>query len=226
MLLTIKNLHKEFRRGKEVVHVLNDLGIEVPKGDFLALMGPSGSGKSTLLNMIGGIDRPTSGSITFDGVPVDDLSERGLSQWRADHVGFVFQMFNLMPVLNAWRNVELPLLLTKLNGKERKQRALAALDLVGLSDRATHKPGELSGGQEQRVGIARAIVTDPELLLCDEPTGDLDRKSGDEILELLTALNEQQGKTIIMVTHDIRAAEQAKRILYMEDGRISSQRNI
>ncbi|MBT8141687.1 MAG: ABC transporter ATP-binding protein, partial [Gammaproteobacteria bacterium] len=159
-------------------------------------------------------------------VPVDDLSERGLSQWRADHVGFVFQMFNLMPVLNAWRNVELPLLLTKLNGKERKQRALAALDLVGLSDRATHKPGELSGGQEQRVGIARAIVTDPELLLCDEPTGDLDRKSGDEILELLTALNEQQGKTIIMVTHDIRAAEQAKRILYMEDGRISSQRNI
>jgi len=226
MLLEIKNLNKDFKRGKETVHVLNDLSIEVPKGDFLALMGPSGSGKSTLLNMIGGIDRPSSGSITFDGIPVDDLSEKGLSQWRADHIGFVFQMFNLMPVLNAWRNVELPLLLTKLGGKDRKSRAMAALDLVGLSDRASHKPGELSGGQEQRVGIARAIVTDPELLLCDEPTGDLDRKSGDEILELLQALNQQQNKTIIMVTHDLRAAEKAKRILYMEDGKISTTRNI
>jgi len=157
---------------------------------------------------------------------VHDLSEKGLSQWRADHVGFVFQMFNLMPVLNAWRNVELPLLLTKLGSKDRKQRAMAALDLVGLSDRSTHKPGELSGGQEQRVGIARAIVTDPDLLLCDEPTGDLDRKSGDEILDLLQALNEQQGKTIIMVTHDLRAAERAKKILYMEDGKISTTRNI
>ena len=191
MLLQINNLHKDFKRGKETVHVLNDLSIEVEKGDFLALMGPSGSGKSTLLNMIGGIDRPTSGSLVIDEVPVHDLSEKGLSQWRADHVGFVFQMFNLMPVLNAWRNVELPLLLTKLGAKDRKNRALAALDLVGLSDRATHKPGELSGGQEQRVGIARAIVTDPDLLLCDEPTGDLDRKSGDEILNLLQALNEQ-----------------------------------
>lgn len=226
MLLKINNLNKDFKRGKEVVHVLSDLSIEVPKGDFLALMGPSGSGKSTLLNMIGGIDRPSSGSIVFDDVPVDDLSDKGLSQWRADHVGFVFQMFNLMPVLTAWRNVELPLLLTKLRGKERKQRALAALDLVGLTDRANHKPGELSGGQEQRVGIARAIVTDPELLLCDEPTGDLDRRSGDEILDLLQALNEQQGKTIIMVTHDLRAAERAKRILYMEDGKISATRNI
>lgn len=226
MLLKINNLNKDFKRGKEVVHVLSDLSIEVPKGDFLALMGPSGSGKSTLLNMIGGIDRPSSGSIVFDDVPVDDLSDKGLSQWRADHVGFVFQMFNLMPVLTAWRNVELPLLLTKLRSKERKQRALAALDLVGLTDRANHKPGELSGGQEQRVGIARAIVTDPELLLCDEPTGDLDRRSGDEILDLLQALNEQQGKTIIMVTHDLRAAERAKRILYMEDGKISATRNI
>jgi putative ABC transport system ATP-binding protein len=226
MLLKINNLNKDFKRGKEVVHVLNDLSIDVPKGDFLALMGPSGSGKSTLLNMIGGIDRPSSGSIIFDDVPLDDLSDKGLSQWRADHVGFVFQMFNLMPVLNAWRNVELPLLLTKLRGKERKQRALAALDLVGLTDRISHKPGELSGGEEQRVGIARAIVTDPELLLCDEPTGDLDRRSGDEILDLLQALNEQQGKTIIMVTHDLRAAERAKRILYMEDGKISATRNI
>ncbi len=226
MLLSIKNLTKDYKRGKEVVHVLNDLSIDVPKGDFLALMGPSGSGKSTLLNMIGGIDRPSAGEIHFDGVPVHDLSERGLSQWRADHVGFVFQMFNLMPVLNAWRNVELPLLLTKLGGRQRKERAMAALDLVGLGDRASHRPGELSGGQEQRVGIARAIVTDPELLLCDEPTGDLDRKSGDEILELLQALNEQQGKTIVMVTHDLRAAEKAKRILYMEDGQLTDQRNI
>ncbi len=226
MLLQINNLHKDFKRGKETVHVLNDLSLDVEKGDFLALMGPSGSGKSTLLNMIGGIDRPSSGSLIFDEVPVHDLSEKGLSQWRADHVGFVFQMFNLMPVLNAWRNVELPLLLTKLGSKDRKTRSLAALDLVGLSDRATHKPGELSGGQEQRVGIARAIVTDPDLLLCDEPTGDLDRKSGDEILDLLQALNEQQGKTIIMVTHDLRAAERAKKVLYMEDGKISTTRNI
>ena len=226
MLLQINNLHKDFKRGKEMVHVLNDLSIEVEKGDFLALMGPSGSGKSTLLNMIGGIDRPTSGSLVFDEVPIHDLSEKGLSQWRADHVGFVFQMFNLMPVLNAWRNVELPLLLTKLGAKDRKKHAHAALDLVGLSHRATHKPGELSGGEEQRVGIARAIVTDPDLLLCDEPTGDLDRKSGGEILDLLQALNEQQGKTIIMVTHDLRAAEHAKRILYMEDGKISRTRNI
>lgn len=226
MLLQINNLHKDFKRGKEVVHVLNDLSVDVEKGDFLALMGPSGSGKSTLLNMIGGIDRPSSGSLVFDDVPVHDLSEKGLSQWRADHVGFVFQMFNLMPVLNAWRNVELPLLLTKLSSKDRKKHALAALDLVGLSDRVAHKPGEMSGGEEQRVGIARAIVTDPDLLLCDEPTGDLDRKSGDEILDLLQALNEQQGKTIIMVTHDLRAAERAKKILYMEDGKISTTRNI
>ena len=226
MLLQINNLHKDFKRGKETVHVLNDLSVDVEKGDFLALMGPSGSGKSTLLNMIGGIDRPSSGSLVFDEVPVHDLSEKGLSQWRADHVGFVFQMFNLMPVLNAWRNVELPLLLTKLSSKDRKKHALAALDLVGLSDRVAHKPGEMSGGEEQRVGIARAIVTDPDLLLCDEPTGDLDRKSGDEILDLLQALNEQQGKTIIMVTHDLRAAERAKKILYMEDGKISTTRNI
>jgi putative ABC transport system ATP-binding protein len=206
-----------------VVQVLQRLNLEIEQGDFLALMGPSGSGKSTLLNLIGGLDRATSGSIEVAGRDISSLSEAALGRWRADNVGFVFQMYNLLPVLSAQRNVELPLLLTKLSASERKQRALAALQLVGLSDRAKHKPRELSGGQEQRVGIARAIVSDPTLLLCDEPTGDLDRKAGDEVLDLLQALNQHQGKTIIMVTHDPRAAERAKRTLHLDKGQLVSE---
>lgn len=222
-LVRIRDLTKNFQRGSELVQVLQRLDLEIPQGDFLALMGPSGSGKSTLLNLIGGLDRPTSGSIEIAGQDISGLSEAALGRWRADNVGFVFQMYNLLPVLSAQRNVELPLLLTKLSASERRQRSAAALQLVGLSDRAHHKPRELSGGQEQRVGIARAIVSDPTLLLCDEPTGDLDRKAGDEILDLLQALNRQQGKTIIMVTHDPRAAERAKRVLHLEKGQLVTE---
>jgi putative ABC transport system ATP-binding protein len=218
-LVRIRDLFKEFRRGPEVVHVLEGLSLDIPAGDFLALMGPSGSGKSTLLNLLGGLDRPTSGLLEVQGLDLGRLSEGALTQWRADHVGFIFQMYNLLPVLSAERNVELPLLLTALPATERMRRARAALTLVGLTDRARHRPGQLSGGQEQRVGIARAIVTDPALLLCDEPTGDLDRRSGDEILDLLQALNER-GKTIVMVTHDPRAAERARRTLQLEKGRL------
>ncbi|MBL8266468.1 ABC transporter ATP-binding protein, partial [Steroidobacter sp.] len=199
-LVRLRGVAKDYKRGAETVHVLHSLDLDIPKGDFLALMGPSGSGKSTLLNLIGGIDRPSAGSIEIDGRRTDSMTDGALGRWRASHVGFVFQMYNLLPVLSAERNVELPLLLTSLSAAERRKRANAALSLVGLSERAHHKPRELSGGQEQRVGIARAIVSDPTLLLCDEPTGDLDRKSGDEILDLLQALNQQQGKTIIMVT--------------------------
>jgi putative ABC transport system ATP-binding protein len=188
-------------------------------------MGPSGSGKSTLLNMIGGLDRPTSGSVNVEGQRIDQMSERQLAHWRSQHVGFVFQMYNLLPVLSAERNVELPLLLARMSARERRERARTALALVGLSDRVKHKPGELSGGQEQRVGIARAIVTDPTLLLCDEPTGDLDRKSGDEVLELLEALNREHGKTIIMVTHDPHAAERAKRTLHLDKGMLESRQH-
>jgi len=216
-IVAIRDLVKEYRRGAEVVRVLDGLSLEIATGDFVALMGPSGSGKSTLLNLIGGIDRPTSGILEVDRLRVDTLSDGALARWRADHVGFVFQMYNLLPVLTAERNVELPLLLKDLSRDQRARRVAAALKLVGLSDRAKHRPRELSGGQEQRVGIARAIVTDPTLLLCDEPTGDLDRKSGDEILDLLQALN-AQGKTIVMVTHDPRAAERAKRTLHLEKG--------
>lgn len=219
-LVRIKDLIKHFQRGTERVQVLQRLDLEIPEGDFLALMGPSGSGKSTLLNLMGGLDRPTSGTIEVAGYDISQLDDASLGRWRADNVGFVFQMYNLLPALTAQRNVELPLLLTKLSATERKKRAAAALQLVGLNDRAQHKPRELSGGQEQRVGIARAIVSDPMLLLCDEPTGDLDRKAGDEILDLLQALNEQQGKTIIMVTHDPRAAERAKRILHLDKGQL------
>jgi putative ABC transport system ATP-binding protein len=221
-LVHIADLVKEYRRGPEVIRVLDGLSLDIESGDFVALMGPSGSGKSTLLNLLGALDRPTSGTLEVQGLHLDDLSDAELARWRADNVGFVFQMHNLMPVLSAERNVELPLLLTGLSAAERIGRARAALELVGLADRARHRPGELSGGQEQRVGIARAIVTDPTLLLCDEPTGDLDRKSGDGVLDLLQALNEQ-GKTVIMVTHDPRAAARARRTLHLEKGRLERE---
>jgi putative ABC transport system ATP-binding protein len=220
-IVRIRDLVKEYRRGAEAVRVLDGLSLDIAQGDFVALMGPSGSGKSTLLNLIGGLDRPTSGSLEVDGLHIDQLTEGSLGRWRADHVGFVFQMYNLLPVLSAERNVELPLLLTNLDREQRMQRVAAALRLVGLEHRARHRPRELSGGQEQRVGIARAIVTDPTLLLCDEPTGDLDRKSGDEILTLLEALNDEYGKTIIMVTHDPHAAERAHRVIHLDKGLLS-----
>lgn len=217
-LVEVHDIHKTFFRGGEKIDVLQGLDVSVARGEFLALMGPSGSGKSTLLNLIGGLDRPTSGSVTVDGVRISDLSDGKLTAWRARHVGFVFQMYNLLPALTAERNVELPLLLTSLSGARRKQQVATALSLVGLSDRTKHYPRQLSGGQEQRVGIARAIVTDPTLLLCDEPTGDLDRKAGDEVLDLLAALNREHGKTVLMVTHDPRAAERATRVLHLEKG--------
>jgi putative ABC transport system ATP-binding protein len=219
-LVRIRDLHKEYKRGNERVDVLQGVNVEIAKGEFLALMGPSGSGKTTLLNLLGGLDRPTRGSINVDGVEIEALSEGALSKWRARHVGFIFQLYNLLPVLTAERNVELPLLLTRLSRSERRARVSTALKVVGLSDRAKHYPRQLSGGQEQRVGIARAIVTDPTLLLCDEPTGDLDRKSGDEILDLLQTLNREHGKTIVMVTHDPHAAERASRLVHLEKGEL------
>jgi putative ABC transport system ATP-binding protein len=222
-LVRLRKVAKDYKRGAETVHVLHELDLDIPKGDFLALMGPSGSGKSTLLNLIGGLDRPSGGTIEIAGQRTDSLSDGALGKWRANHVGFVFQMYNLLPVLTAERNVELPLLLTSLSSSDRNKRVSAALSLVGLSERAKHKPRELSGGQEQRVGIARAIVSDPTLLLCDEPTGDLDRKSGDEILDLLQALNTQQGKTIIMVTHDPHAAARAKHVLHLNKGQLTTE---
>ena len=220
-IVRIRDLVKEYRRGAEVVRVLDGLSLDIAAGDYVALMGPSGSGKSTLLNLIGGLDHPTSGELEIDGLRVDELRDSQLARWRADHVGFVFQMYNLLPVLTAERNVELPLLLKDLTREQRAVRVAAALKLVGLEHRARHRPRELSGGQEQRVGIARAIVTDPTLLLCDEPTGDLDRKSGDEILTLLEALNREYGTTIIMVTHDPHAAERAHRVIHLDKGTLS-----
>jgi putative ABC transport system ATP-binding protein len=217
-LVKVRDLHKVYYRGSEQIDVLQGITIDIPSGDFLALMGPSGSGKTTLLNLIGGLDTPTKGSIEVAGDRIDQLSGGKLSSWRARHIGFVFQMYNLLPVLTAARNVELPLLLTKLSSAERKKRVQTALNVVGLGERANHYPRQLSGGQEQRVGIARAIVTDPTVLLCDEPTGDLDRKSGDEVLNLLQVLNRDYGKTIIMVTHDPRAADCARRTLHLEKG--------
>src|SRR5210317_1015060 len=214
---------KNFKRGTETIHVLEKLDLEVKSGEFLALMGPSGSGKSTLLNLIGGLDRPNSGTVEVAGDRIDRLSDRKLAGWRARHVGFVFQFYNLLPVLNAARNVELPLLLTPLSKSQRKQQVETALAIVGLTDRAKHFPKTLSGGEQQRVGIARAIATDPTLLLCDEPTGDLDRKSGDEVLDLLQALNREQGKTIVMVTHDIHAAARATRTLHLNKGQLSTE---
>jgi putative ABC transport system ATP-binding protein len=219
-LVKIRDLHKIFRRGSERIDVLQGVHLDIPQGDFLALMGPSGSGKTTLLNLIGGLDTPTEGSIEVGGDRIDKMSGGKLSRWRARHIGFIFQLYNLLPVLTAERNVELPLLLTKLSRAERKRRVTVALGVVGLSERARHYPRQLSGGQEQRVGIARAIVTDPTLLLCDEPTGDLDRKSGDEILDLLQTLNRDHGKTIVMVTHDPHAAERARRTLHLEKGKL------
>ncbi|HET7175800.1 MAG TPA: ABC transporter ATP-binding protein [Gammaproteobacteria bacterium] len=222
-LVELRDVTKEYRRGGETVHVLQNLSLSIPRGDFLALMGPSGSGKTTLLNLLGGIDRPTSGTLEVDGTDIARYNESELARWRAHNVGFVFQLYHLLPVLSAERNVELPLLLTGLSATDRKRRVQAALSLANIGDRAKHKPAELSGGQEQRVGIARAIVGDPLLLLCDEPTGDLDRKSGDEILDLLQALNREQGKTIVMVTHDPHAAARARRILYMNKGRLATE---
>ncbi len=222
-LVRIRGVHKYFRRGSERIDVLKGVDLDIPRGAFLALMGPSGSGKTTLLNLMGGLDTPTAGSVEVGGVPIQDLRGGRLARWRSQHVGFVFQLYNLLPVLTAERNVELPLLLTRLSKAERRRRAAIALRIVGLSDRARHYPRQLSGGQEQRVGIARAIVTDPTLLLCDEPTGDLDRKAGDEILDLLQALNREHGKTIVMVTHDPHAADRAKRVLHLEKGTLLEQ---
>jgi putative ABC transport system ATP-binding protein len=217
-IVRVNGVHKYFTRGSERIDVLKGVNLEIPQGEFLALMGPSGSGKTTLLNLMGGLDAPSGGVVEVAGTNIAGLSGGQLSRWRADHIGFVFQLYNLLPVLTAERNVDLPLLLTKLSKAERRKRVALALKVVGLADRANHYPRQLSGGQEQRVGIARAIVTDPALLLCDEPTGDLDRKSGDEILDLLQALNRQHGKTIVMVTHDPRAAERATRTLHLEKG--------
>lgn len=215
-------MEKTFHRGSEENHVLAGLNLEVPKGEFLALMGPSGSGKSTLLNLIGGLDRATRGSVEIGGERIDQMSDRQLAAWRARHVGLVFQFYNLLPVLTAERNVELPLLLTHLSKAERRKHVGAALKAVGLSHRERHYPRTLSGGEQQRTGIARAIVTDPTILLCDEPTGDLDRKSGDEILSLLQALNREQGKTIVMVTHDPHASARATRTVYLDKGQLST----
>ncbi len=217
-LVRVDKVSKSYTRGKEKIDVLRELSMDVPQGDFLALMGPSGSGKTTLLNLIGGLDRPTTGSITIGGERIDSLSERELARWRAGHIGFVFQFYNLLPVLSAQRNVELPLLLTKLSSRERSAHAATALEVVGLHDRARHKPNELSGGQQQRVAIARALVSDPMLLVCDEPTGDLDRATADEILNLLQVLNREHGKTIIMVTHDPKAADFAQHVVHLDKG--------
>jgi putative ABC transport system ATP-binding protein len=223
-LVHVDGVEKLFHRGSEDIHVLSDLHLQVPSGEFLALMGPSGSGKSTLLNLIGGLDRPTRGTVSIGGERVDQLSDRELAAWRARHIGLVFQFYNLLPVLSAERNVELPLLLTHLSKAERRKHVEIALGVVGLTHRAKHFPRTLSGGEQQRVGIARAIVTDPTILLCDEPTGDLDRKSGDEILSLLQGLNREQGKTIIMVTHDPHASARASRIVYLDKGQLSTNK--
>ncbi len=223
ILAKLSGVSRIYQKGKEKVEVLHQLDLEIPDGDFLAIMGPSGSGKTTLLNLLGGLDRPTAGTVNVGGSEISSMSNSQLSRWRSNHVGFIFQFYNLLPVLTAHRNVELPLLLTSFNGKERARRASIALDIVGLADRAKHYPRELSGGQEQRVAIARAIVSDPPLLLCDEPTGDLDRDTADEILRLLQVLNREHGKTIVMVTHDAQAAEFAKRTLHCDKGTLEAR---
>jgi putative ABC transport system ATP-binding protein len=217
-LVQIRDLTKTYERGKQRIEVLHHINLDIPHGDFVALMGPSGSGKTTLLNLIGGLDSPTDGDLRVDGVAIDDLDGDALAAWRAETVGFIFQSYNLMPVLTAQKNVELPLLLTDMGAAERAHRAAVALELVGLGDRAKHKPNELSGGQQQRVAIARALVSDPLLLICDEPTGDLDRKTADEVLTLLQELNREFGKTIVMVTHDPKAADYAKHTVHLDKG--------
>ncbi|HET8899343.1 MAG TPA: ABC transporter ATP-binding protein [Rhodanobacteraceae bacterium] len=217
-LIDIRDVSKSYTRGKQKVEVLHHVNLQIAQGDFLALMGPSGSGKTTLLNLIGGLDTPSGGSIEVGGQRIDQLGSSALARWRASNVGFIFQFYNLMPMLTAQKNVELPLLLTKLSAAQRRQNAAIALQLVGLSDRASHKPSELSGGQQQRVAIARAIVSDPTLLVCDEPTGDLDRESAESVLGLLQTLNRQHGKTIVMVTHDPKAAEYASNTLHLDKG--------
>ncbi len=223
LLAKLTGVSRVYQKGKEKVEVLHDLDMEIPRGDFIAIMGPSGSGKTTLLNLLGGLDRPTAGTVTVGGAELSSMSNNQLSHWRSTHVGFIFQFYNLLPVLTAQKNVELPLLLTDFSAKERRKRAAIALDIVGLADRAKHYPRELSGGQEQRVAIARAIVSDPTLLLCDEPTGDLDREMADEILRLLQLLNREHDKTIVMVTHDPQAAEFAKRTLRLDKGKLEVQ---
>jgi putative ABC transport system ATP-binding protein len=221
-LVTLRNVTKSYVRGKQKVEVLHGVDLAIEQGEFLALMGPSGSGKTTLLNLVAGLDQPTSGEVMVAGDRIDQLSRGSLSDWRARNIGFIFQFYNLLPVLTAEANVEVPLLLTNLSKAQRKQRVQTALQLVGLADRAKHKPNELSGGQQQRVAIARAIVSDPTLLVCDEPTGDLDRQNAEEIMNLLQALNRSQNKTIIMVTHDPRAAEYASRELHLDKGRLTN----
>ena len=222
-LVTLRNITKTYQRGPEQVQVLHGIDLDIPRGDFVALMGPSGSGKTTLLNLIGGLDTPSGGEIEIEGERIDRLSAGQLSTWRSHHVGFVFQFYNLMPMLTAQKNVELPLLLTDLGAGDRARRAQIALTLVGLADRRSHRPNELSGGQQQRVAIARAIVSDPTLLICDEPTGDLDRASAEEILSLLQTLNREHGKTIVMVTHDPKAADHATHTLHLEKGNLVDQ---
>jgi putative ABC transport system ATP-binding protein len=220
-LVTLRNITKTYQRGPEKVQVLHGIDLDIPRGDFVALMGPSGSGKTTLLNLIGGLDTPSGGEIEIEGERIDRLSAGQLSTWRSHHVGFVFQFYNLMPMLTAQKNVELPLLLTGLGAADRARRAQIALTLVGLADRRSHRPNELSGGQQQRVAIARAIVSDPTFLICDEPTGDLDRHSAEEILDLLRMLNREHGKTIIMVTHDPKAAEYATHTIHLDKGELA-----
>ena len=222
-LVEIRNVSKVYERGKQKVEVLHHIDLDIAQGDFLALMGPSGSGKTTLLNLIGGLDSPTQGQIAVGGTRIDNLNQGALAKWRASNVGFIFQFYNLLPMLSAQKNVELPLLLTKLGAAQRKKNAAIALQLVGLADRAGHKPTELSGGQQQRVAIARAIVSDPTLLVCDEPTGDLDRHSAEEVLGLLQTLNREHGKTIVMVTHDPKAAEYASHTLHLDKGTLVEQ---
>jgi putative ABC transport system ATP-binding protein len=224
VLVEIRNLSKVYERGKQRIEVLHHVDLDIEQGDFLALMGPSGSGKTTLLNLIGGLDSPTEGTLAVAGRRIDNLGEGPLAKWRASNVGFVFQFYNLLPMLSARKNVELPLLLTRLGAAQRKRNAGIALELVGLAERSAHKPSELSGGQQQRVAIARAIVSDPTLLVCDEPTGDLDRHSAEEILTLLQQLNRDHGKTIIMVTHDPKAAEYASHVLHLDKGTLVERR--
>jgi putative ABC transport system ATP-binding protein len=225
-IVSLRNIVKRYTRGKQSVEVLHGLNLEIPQGEFLALMGPSGSGKTTLLNLIGGLDRPTSGEVDVAGERIDRLSGGALAKWRARHVGFVFQFYNLMPMLTAARNIELPLLLTSLSSAQRRKNVNAALEIVSLTERARHKPSELSGGQQQRVAIARALVADPTLLMCDEPTGDLDRATADEILGLLQTLNRQQKKTVIVVTHDQKAADFATRQLHVDKGALSDAASV